>query len=166
MNVEPIQILSVGVAMVALSVAVLHAVRDWVIGAARRRRRRSEDGSARAGAPGAGSGPARPGAPGQPAGGAGDAEADRPPAAATGEARTKEGGNSHDPRAQEDTAQRRIAYQLVAILAFVIVSVVALVAFGVIAVDDVEKFGVIVAPVVTLVTAATTSYFSDRRNGK
>ena len=45
-------------------------------------------------------------------------------------------------------------------------SLLAMVAFGVIAVEDVEKFGVLVAPVVTLVTAATSSYHADRRSGK
>ena len=44
--------------------------------------------------------------------------------------------------------------------------VVAMAAFGVIAVEDVEKFGVLVAPVVTLVTAATSSHYADRRSGK
>ena len=140
MNVELTHYVSVVVAMAALSVAVLHAVRDAMIRAAlRREQRRDGDSSRRAGERVDGRDPAG----GKPA-----------------------GGESYDPRPQEDRARRRIAYHLVAILALMMFSLLAMVAFGVIAVEDVEKFGVLVAPVVTLVTAATSSYYADRRSGK
>ena len=158
MNVELMHYLSVGVATAALSVAGLHAARDSMIRAEQRRRqRRDGDAAGRAGAPPDGTGPAGGGpAAHKPADGPEDTGAERPP----------EGGDSYDPRPQEDRARRRIACHLIAILAVVIVSLLAMVAFGVIAVDDVEKFGVIVGPIVTLVTAATSFYFGNRRGGK
>ena len=144
MNVDLTHYVSVVVAMAALSVAVLHAVRDAMIRAAlRRQQRRDGDSSRRAGE-----------------------LADVRDPAGGGPARKPAGGESYDPRPQEDRARRRIAYHLVAILALMVFSLLAMVAFGVIAVEDVEKFGVLVAPVVTLVTAATSSYYADRRSGK
>ena len=144
MNVDLTHYVSVVVAMAALSVAVLHAVRDAMVRAAVRRQQRPDgDSSRRAGERVDVRDPAGGGRAGKPA-----------------------GRESYDPRPQEDRARRRIAYHLVAILALTMFSLLAMVAFGVIAVEDVEKFGVLVAPVVTLVTAATSSYYADRRSGK
>ena len=144
MNVDLTHYVSVVVAMAALSVAVLHAVRDAMLRAAlRRQQRRDGDSSRRAGERVDGRDTAGGGPAGKPV-----------------------GRESYDPRPQEDRARRRIAYHLVAILALMMFSLLAMVAFGVIAVEDVEKFGVLVAPVVTLVTAATSSYYADRRSGK
>ena len=144
MNVELTHYVSVVVATTALSVAVLHAARDSLIRAALRRQQRPDGDSARR---------------------AGERVGDRGPAGG-GPAGKPVDGESYDPRPQEDRARRRIAYHLVAILALMMFSLLAMVAFGVIAVEDVEKFGVLVAPVVTLVTAATSSYYADRRSGK
>ena len=158
MNVEMMLYLSVGVATVALSVAVLHAVRDLMIRAELRRPQRRDGNTPGRAAAYAGGGGLAGGGPAaaKPADGPGDAGAAHPP----------EGGKSYDPRPQEDRARRRIAYHLIAILAVVIVSLLAMVAFGLIAVEDVERFGVIVGPIVTLVTAATSFYFGNRRGGK
>ena len=167
MGIDLIHVLSVGVGAAALSVAVLHAVRDSMIRAERRRmQQRAGDSSRSAGARSGGSGAAGGVRADEPADGARDAGADRSPQAGTRDVRTPAGGDSYDPRPQEDAASRRLAYHLVAILAVVIFSLLAMVAFGVISVDDVEKFGVIVAPIVTLVTAATSFYFGNRRSGK
>ena len=167
MGIEFTQYLSVVVAGAALSVVVLHAVRGSMIRAELRRlQRRYEDLSGRAGPPAGGSGLPGGGPTDTPADGAADAGADRSPETGEPDVGTPEGGNSPDPRRLEDMARRRIAYQLIAILAVVIFSLLAMVAFGVIAVDDVDKFGVIVAPLVTLVTAATSSYYAHRRSGK
>ena len=84
---------------------------------------------------------------------ASDTPADRP----------RESGKDYEPRPQEDLARRRIAYHLIALLTVMIFSLLAMVTFGVIEVGDVDKFGVIVAPIVTLVSAATSSYFAARR---
>ncbi|MCY4481243.1 MAG: hypothetical protein OXC12_00055 [Spirochaetaceae bacterium] len=167
MGIELMQYLSVVVAGAALSVVVLHAVRGSMIRAELRRlQRRYEDLSGRAGPPAGGSGMPGGGPTDAPADGASDAGTDRSPETGEPGVGAPEGGNSPDPRRLEDMACRRIAYQLIAILAVVIFSLLAMVAFGVIAVDDVDKFGVIVAPVVTLVTAATSSYYAHRRSGK
>ena len=82
------------------------------------------------------------------------------------DARTPEGGKGYDPRPQEDTARRRIAYHLIMILAAMLLSLLAMVATGMIAVDDLEKFGILIAPVATLVSAATSSYYANGRGGK
>ena len=166
MNVD-LTHLSVFVSTMALSVAVLHAVRDSMLRAElRRRRRRDEDSSGCAGDCTDGSGPPGGVPAGKPAGGSAAAAADGLPEGEKRDARTPEGGTSYDPRPQEDAARRRIAYHLVMILAVMLFSLLAMVGFGVIAVEDVEKFGVIVAPVVTLVTAATSFYYANRRGGK
>ena len=167
MNVELPHYLSVVVATTALSVAVLHAVRDWVTRAGlRRRQQRVGVSSGSTGEPADGSGRAAGGLADRRVRGSEDAGADHSPAAAKQDARAPEGGKSYDPRPQEDTARRRIAYHLIAILAVMQFSLLAMVAFGVIAVGDVEEFGVFVAPVVTLVTAATSSYYANRRGAK
>ena len=150
MNVELMHYLPVCVAG-ALVVAVLHAVRGPMIRAELRRlQRRDGDSLGRAGTSADG---------GDPAGG----DATDTPEAGTRGVRTPEGGKGYDPRPQEDRARRRIAYHLIALLAVMIFSLLAMVAFGVIEVGDVDKFGIIVAPIVTLVTAASSSYFADRR---
>ena len=167
MNVELTHHLSVVLAATAFSVAVVHAARDLLRRAdLRRRQQRDGDSSRRAGEWTDGSGPAGGGAAGMPAGGSPRAEANRSPEVGTQDARTPEGGQSYDPRPQEDTARRRLAYHLVLILAVMLISLLTMVAAGVIEVGDVDKFAVLVSPVVTLVTAATSYYFADRRSGK
>ncbi len=166
MNVD-LTHLSVFVSTTALSVAVLHAARDRMLRAYLNRRRQGDgDSSRRAGVRTAGSGPAGGVPAGRPAGGSAVAAAGGLPQAGTQDARTPEGDASYDPRPQEDAARRRLAYHLVMILAVMLFSLLAMVGFGVVAVEDVEKFGVIVAPVVTLVTAATSFYYANRRGGK
>ena len=167
MNVELTHHLSVVLAAAAFSVAVVHAARDMLRRAdLRRRQQRDGDSSRRAGEWTEGSGPAGGGAAGMPAGGSTDAGADRSPEVGTQDARTPEGGESYDPRPQEDTARRRLAYHLVLILAVMLISLLTMVAAGVIEVGDIDKFAVLVSPVVTLVTAATSYYFADRRGEK
>lgn len=166
MNVD-LTHLSVFVSTMALSVAVLHAVRDLMLRAELRRgRRRDEDSSGCAGECTDGNGPPGGVPAGKPAGGSAAAAADGLAEMGKQAARTPEGGESYDPRRQEDTARRLLAYHLVAILAVMLFSLLAMVAAGVIEVGDVDKFAVLVAPVVTLVTAATSYYFADRRGGK
>ena len=123
--------------------------------------RRAGGSLERAGGPADGSGPVGDGRTDQPADRSTDAGADPSPEPGTQDAPAPDGGKGHDPREQEDRAQRTIAYHLIAILACVTFSLLAMMAFAVVAVDDIEKFGVIIAPIVTLVTAATSSYFAN-----
>ena len=157
MNVD-LTHLSVFVSTTALSVAVVHGMRDLMVRAdLRRRRRPDEDSPGCAGECTDDSGPAGGGRAGKPVGGSADAGADRSPEVGKQDARAPGGGTSYDPRPQEDTARRRMAYHLIAMLAAMLFSLLGMVAVGVVAVDDVEKFGVLVAPVVTLVTAAQSA---------
>ena len=73
------------------------------------------------------------------------------------------GGNTYDPRPLEDKARQRIAYQLIALLALMIVVLLAGVVFGVIPVDEIKEFGVILGPLVVLVSAATGFYYGTKR---
>ena len=165
MNVDLFQVLVSVVVTAALCVVVLETVRKPMIRAELRRlQRRGGDSVERAGGPADGSGPAGGGRTDQPAVRSADAGTGRPLEAGSQGVPAPGGGNSHDPREQEDRARRTIAYHLIAMLAGVTFSLLAMVAFGVVAVDDIEKFGVIIAPIVTLVTAATSSYFANRRS--
>lgn len=82
---------------------------------------------------------------------------------ATHHALAPEGGTSYDPRPMIDRTRRAIAYLLIGLLATMVIGLPAMVAFGVIPVGGVKDFGVIYAPVVTLVTAATSFYFGANR---
>ena len=73
------------------------------------------------------------------------------------------GGKAYDPRPQEDRARRRIAYLLIALLAFMIAVLLAMVVFDVIPVGEIKEFGVILGPLVALVSAATAFYYATRR---
>ena len=75
-----------------------------------------------------------------------------------------DGGTAHDPRPMIDTTRRGIAYLLMRLLALVVIGLPAMVAFGVTPVGGAEEFAVILAPVVTLVTAATSFYFGATRH--
>ena len=164
MNVELIQYLVSGVVTVALCVAVLETVRKPMIRAELRRlQRRAGDSLEPADGPADGSGPAGGGCTDQPADRSADAGTGRTLEAGPQGVPAPGVGKGYDPRPQEDRARRRIAYHLIALLAVMIFSLLAMVAFGVVEVGDVDKFGVIVAPIVTLVTAATSSYFANRR---
>ena len=165
MNVELIQYLVGGVVTAALCVAVLETVRKPMIRAElRRQQRRAGDSLGRVGRLADAGGPARGGRTEQPGDRPANARIGRSPEAGSQGVPAPGGGNGHDPREQEDRVRRTIAYHLIAMLAGVTFSLLAMVAFGVVAVDDVEKFGVIIAPIVTLVTAATSSYFANRRS--
>ena len=167
MNVELTHHLSVVLAATAFAVAVVHAARDLLRRAdLRRRQQRVGNSSRRAGEWTYGSGPAGGGAADKPVDGSEDAGADRLAEVGKQDARTPAGGRGYDPRPQEDTARRRIAYHLIVILAVMLFSLLAMVAAGVIGVDDLEKFGILIAPVATLVSAATSSYYANRRGGK
>ena len=73
------------------------------------------------------------------------------------------GGRAYDPRPQEDRARRRIAYLLIALLAFMIVVLPGMLVFDVIPVGEIKEFGMILGPLVALVSAATGFYYATRR---
>ena len=73
------------------------------------------------------------------------------------------GGGSYDPRPLEDRTRRRIAYLLIALLAFVVIFLLAMVVFGVITVGEIEEFDLFLAPLVALVSGATAYYFTRKR---
>ena len=149
MNVDLFHDLSAGVAAaaVAVAVAVVDIVREVVTRTRRsRRQRRGKGSSGRSGSAGAG--------------------AARSSRAGTKHAAPPQGGKSYDPRPQDDQARRRIAYRLIFVLAFLVGSLLAMVSFDVVSVDDVGNFGFLVTPIVTLVAAATSSFYALRRSGK
>jgi hypothetical protein len=71
----------------------------------------------------------------------------------------------YDPRPHEDSARRRIAYALIAILAAVVFWMLLLLHCEVIAVGDLKEFAVILGPLVTLVSAATGFYYGTKSGG-
>ena len=147
MYVDLFPYLSVGLAAAAVLAAVVQTVRDVVTRTGRsHRQRRRKDSSRRSGSAHAG--------------------ATRSSAAGTKHTAPPQGGNSYDPRPQDDQARRRIAYHLIFVLAFLVGSLLAMVSFDVVSVDDVGNFGFLVTPIVSLVTAATSSFYALRRSGK
>lgn len=74
-------------------------------------------------------------------------------------------GDEYDPRPQEDTARRNIAYLLIGLLWVLIGGILMLVAFKSIGLSDIKEFGVILGPIVTLVSAATGFYYGTKNNG-
>jgi hypothetical protein len=68
----------------------------------------------------------------------------------------------YDPRPQEDSARRNIAYLLIGLLWLVVAAVFILIAFGSINVTDLKELGVILGPLVALVSAATGFYYGTK----
>lgn len=68
----------------------------------------------------------------------------------------------YDPRPQEDSARRNIAYLLIGLLWLIVAGMLILLGLGTIAVNDVKEFGVVLGPVVTLVSAATGFYYGTK----
>lgn len=71
-------------------------------------------------------------------------------------------GEPYDPRPQEDTARRTIAYLLIGLLWLVTGGMLVLVAWGTIKVADMKEFAVVLGPIVTLVSAATGFYYGTK----
>ena len=71
-------------------------------------------------------------------------------------------GETYDPRPQEDTARRYIAYSLIAILFVLIGGILFLVGIGCIEVHEIKEFSVILGPIITLVSAATGFYYGTK----
>ena len=74
-------------------------------------------------------------------------------------------GGDYDPRPQEDTARRIIAYLLIGLLWVVVGGIFILTAFGSIQLSEIKEFAVILGPIVTLVSAATGFYYGTKNNG-
>ncbi len=73
-------------------------------------------------------------------------------------------GKPYDPREQEDTARRNIAYVLIGLLCFLVVAILLLVAVKSIKLQEIKEFAVILGPIVTLVSAATGFYYGTKSN--
>ena len=71
-------------------------------------------------------------------------------------------GGQYDPRPQEDTARRTIAYLLIGLLWVTVAGMLILTAFGSINVADMKEFAVVLGPIVTLVSAATGFYYGTK----
>lgn len=74
-------------------------------------------------------------------------------------------GPRYDPRPQQDTARRRIAYALIGLLWVIIAALLVLIYIEGIEVKDLKEFAVILGPVVTLVSAATGFYYGTKTIG-
>jgi len=68
----------------------------------------------------------------------------------------------YDARPGEDSARRRIAYLLIALLFIIIIWILWMTAAGVIDTDDLKEFSVILSPIITLVSAATGFYYGTK----
>lgn len=71
-------------------------------------------------------------------------------------------GDSDDPRPQEDTARRYIAYSLILILFVLISGILLLAATKCIDVEEIKVFSVVLGPIITLVSAATGFYYGTK----
>ncbi len=74
-------------------------------------------------------------------------------------------GEPYDPRPQEDSARRTIAYLLIALLWLIVVGMLILLMFGVLKVTDMQEFAVLLGPVIALVSAATGFYYGTKSPG-
>jgi hypothetical protein len=70
----------------------------------------------------------------------------------------------YDPRPQEDSARRRIAYLLIWLLWLIVLGMLLMLYSGSIEVGDLKEFGIILGPIVTLVSAATGFYYGTKSN--
>jgi hypothetical protein len=75
-------------------------------------------------------------------------------------------GGTYDPRPQEDSARRYIAYALIGLLWLVVAAMLILTASRVLTPNDIKEFSVILGPIVTLVSAATGFYYGTKTNGR
>jgi Holin of 3TMs, for gene-transfer release len=70
---------------------------------------------------------------------------------------------AYDPRPQEDSARRRIAYILLALLGFVLVWSLGYVSFYPMQVEAIAKIlQLVLSPLIALVSAATGFYFGSK----
>ena len=90
-------------------------------------------------------------------------DADRPAVPDAHDVPGPRGGGTYDPRPLEDRTRRRIAYLLIALLAFLVIVLLVMVALGVITVGELEELDLFLAPLVALVTGATAYYFTRKR---
>ncbi|MGD2118458.1 MAG: hypothetical protein PVG66_08875 [Chromatiales bacterium] len=81
---------------------------------------------------------------------------------AADEVSSPQASEEYDPRPQEDTARRTIAYLLIGLLWVVIAGIFILLAFKSISITEIEEFAVLLGPVVTLVSAATGFYYGTK----
>lgn len=163
MRPELMNSLSVGAAAGALFVTGLYAAREAM--RARLGDRPGDGGVARrrSGTAAHRSGAAAGGRTGERDDGPAGAEAERSAKREGHDVPGRRGGEAYDPRPLEDKARRRIAYLLIGLLALQVTALLAMVAFDVITVEEAREFDVIVAPLGTLVAAATSFYFASRR---
>ena len=68
----------------------------------------------------------------------------------------------YDPRPHEDTARRRIAYALIALLFATVITIFWMLHSGQIETDELKEFAVILGPIITLVSAATGFYYGTK----
>ena len=73
-------------------------------------------------------------------------------------------GEPYDPRPQEDSARRRIAYLLIWLLWLIVLGMLLMLYCGSIEVEDLKEFSIILGPIVTLVSAATGFYYGTKSN--
>ncbi len=71
-------------------------------------------------------------------------------------------GKDYDPRPQEDSARRYIAYLLITLLIYLIAHICLMVWYRVIQVTEIKEFSAVLGPIVTLVSAATGFYYGTK----
>lgn len=71
-------------------------------------------------------------------------------------------GGEYDPRPQEDSARRTIAYLLIGLLWLLVAGILLLLSFGAIEIDNIKDFGVVLSPIIALVSAATGFYYGTK----
>ena len=74
-------------------------------------------------------------------------------------------GAPYDPRPQEDSARRNIAYLLIGLLWVIVGGMLILVACGAIQLTDLPEFSIVLGPIVALVSAATGFYYGTKNTG-
>jgi hypothetical protein len=77
---------------------------------------------------------------------------------------TPQVGDKYDPRPQEDSARRTIAYLLIGLLWLIVSGILILLGFKSISVDNIKDFGVVLSPIIALVSAATGFYYGTKSN--
>lgn len=77
---------------------------------------------------------------------------------------SKSGQWAYDPRPQEDTARRNIAYLLIGLLSTIVAAMLLLVFLDKLEPSDLKEFSIILGPIVALVSAATGFYYGTKNN--
>lgn len=75
-------------------------------------------------------------------------------------------GSYYDPRPQEDTARRYIAYLLIWLLWVIVLGMFISLWCGTIKISDIKELAVVLGPIVALVSAATGFYYGTKSHSR